>query len=330
MTANTTQAFWTTGPLSGELRPTDVDGSLAGAGTNPGPPVRLRSLCSGISRGTETLVFRGNVPRSQYQAMRAPFQQGDFPWPVKYGYANVAEVVDGPDHLRRKPVFCLYPHQQEYRVPVGAVHPLPEGMPPRRAILAANMETAVNGLWDAAPRVGDRIAVIGCGVVGLLVAWLGSRIPGARVIAIDINEARRQPAEALGLAFTTDESRDDHDIVIHASGKAEGLNTALSMLGMEGRVIEMSWYGTGKAPVALGEAFHSRRLTIRSSQVGQINPQQQPRHGYLDRMALALSLLQAPELDVLVNAESAFEDLPRTLFELATGQRDSLCHCIRY
>ncbi len=330
MTAHSTQAFWTTGPLSGEIRPTDPDGSLADASGNLGPPMRLRSLYSGISRGTETLVFRGEVPASQYQTMRAPFQQGDFPWPVKYGYANVAEILDGPDNLRGKPVFCLYPHQQEYRVPMEAVHPLPEGLPTRRAILAANMETAVNALWDAAPRVGDRIAVVGCGVVGLLVAWLANRMPGTRVTAIDINEARREPAEALGLAFTTDESRDDHDMVIHASGKAEGLNKGLSLLGTEGQVIEMSWYGTGKAPVSLGEAFHSRRLTIRSSQVGQINPQQQPRRSYRDRMTLALSLLKAPELDVLINAESAFEDLPRTLFELATGQRDSLCHCIRY
>lgn len=330
MTAQTTQAFWTTGPLTGEIRPTDPDGSLTDPGGELGPPIRLRSLYSGISRGTETLVFRGNVPGSQYQTMRAPFQQGDFPWPVKYGYANVAEVLEGPDNIRGKPVFCLFPHQREYRVPMDAVHPLPEGLPPRRAILAANMETAVNALWDAAPRIGDRIAVVGCGVVGLLVAWLANRIPGVRVTAIDINEARREPAEALGLTFSTDEARDDHDMVIHASGQPEGLNKALSLLALEGQVIEMSWYGTGRAPVSLGESFHSRRLTIRSSQVGHIHPQQQPRRGYRDRMALALELLQAPELDGLINSESAFGDLPRTLYELATGQQDVLCHCIRY
>ena len=167
--------------------------------------VRTTSSCarlhSGVSRGTETLVFRGGVPASQYAAMRAPFQDGDFPGPVKYGYLNVGVVEQGPPQLRGRTVFCLYPHQTAYVVPAEAVVVVPDDVPPARAVLAGTVETAVNALWDAAPLLGDRIAVVGAGMVGCCVARLLAGFPGCRVTLVDVDAARADVAAALGVDF---------------------------------------------------------------------------------------------------------------------------------
>lgn len=327
---STTEAFWVTGASRGAIRPTDIrTGAALTASEAAQSVVEVETLYSGVSRGTESLIFSGHVPPEEYQRMRAPFQEGEFPHPVKYGYCNVGKVTSGDKSLTGRTVFSLFPHQRRFRLPATAVMPLPDGVPPERAVLAANMETAINGLWDAAPRVGDRIAVVGLGVVGFLVAWLASRIPGTRVTAIDINPARSTVARALGLAFETRAQRDDHDLVFHTSGHPDGLNTALSLAGMEGRIVEMSWFGTHEVSVALGGAFHSRRLALISSQVGQISPIQRPRWTYPDRLKLALSLLDNATLDVLITGESRFEDLPQTMATLA-GTTDELCHRIRY
>ncbi len=267
---------------------------------------------------------------SEYHNMRAPFQQGDFPWPVKYGYASVGRVVNGPAELMGETVFCLYPHQQCYQVPASAVVPLPAGLPAARAILAANMETAVNGLWDAMPGVGDRIAVVGLGVVGLLTAWLASRIPGSRVTAVDTNPQRAAVAQKLGLHFTSHSDADDFDLVIHASGQSAGLATALSLAGPEATVVEMSWYGDQPVSAPLGAAFHPRRLTLKSSQVGGINPLRQPRWDYRRRLTLALDLLQDPVLDVLISTESSFDEMPQVMPQILAPGGDTLCHRIRY
>jgi len=328
-----TNAFWVTGPGEGAIRPATYSHGLPESGT--GDAVEVQALYSGISRGTESLVFNNRVPASEYLSMRAPFQEGGFPFPVKYGYASVGRVTSGPEGLVGRSVFCLFPHQDRYRVPARAVVPLPPGLPEPRAILAANMETAINGLWDASPRVGERIAVVGLGVVGLLVAWLANRIPGTRVTAVDINPHKKAVAQSLGLNFQTHCQQDDHDLVIHASGHPAGLEAALAMAGMEARIVEMSWYGEQPVPVSLGRAFHSRRLTIRSSQVGHLNPEQQPRWGYRERMSLALDLLRDDVLDHLISGESSFESLPDVM-PLLVGDSsdnvasDTLCHRIVY
>jgi hypothetical protein len=339
-------AFWVTGPGQGKIGPAELNvalttepgGSDSGASDSSDNRVVIRTLYSGISRGTESLVFANQVPESEFQSMRAPFQEGEFPYPVKYGYANVGRVVEGPQGLQGRSVFSLFPHQDQFEVPASAVNLLPDGLPEERAVLAANMETAVNGLWDAAPKVGDRIAVVGLGVVGCLVAWLANRIPGTRVTAIDVNPGRRATADALGLNFATEMRSDDHDLVVHASGHPGGLETALSLCGPEARVIEMSWYGEQSVPAPLGRAFHSRRLTIRSSQVGQLNPQQKPRWDYSSRMQLALRLLCDSQLDCLISGESQFQELPQVMANLS-GQADeprfpsaadTLCHRIIY
>jgi threonine dehydrogenase-like Zn-dependent dehydrogenase len=318
------RAFWITAPQEGAIR-----------AENLAPPAAdealVRTLYTAISRGTETLVFGGRVPPGEHARMRAPFQAGDFPAPVKYGYCNVGVVEQGPAELRGRNVFCLYPHQTRYVVPVAALTVLPDGVPPGRAVLAANLETAVNGLWDAAPRIGDRIAVIGAGTVGCLVAWLASRVAGCSVELIDVDARKAKAAAALGVAFRApDTAARDADLVVHTSGAEAGLATALALAGFEATVLEMSWYG-GAAPRApLGEAFHSRRLVLKSSQVGSIATAQRARWTHARRMALVMRLLAHAELDALISGESRFEELPRVLAQLATAPGYTLTHRIVY
>ena len=291
----------------------------------------MRALYSGISRGTESLVFRGEVPESQHEAMRAPFQEGSFPAPVKYGYSSVGEVVEGPEELVGHRVFCLFPHQDVYCVPAEAALRLPAGLPTGRAVLAANMETALNALWDGQPRAGGRVVVIGAGAVGLLVAFLCADQASAEVLVYDIDPARAGTAAELGLAFTAETPAGaDADLVVHASGTGEGLRTALDTAGMEATILELSWYGTRSVALPLGEAFHSRRLTLKSSQVGRIPPHMSADWDHRRRLAKALELLTEPRLDALITGESDFDDLPTTLAELSLGARDALCHRIRY
>lgn len=294
--------------------------------------VLVRTLHSGVSRGTEVLVYRGLVPVSEHQRMRAPFQVGDFPGPLKYGYNSVGVVEQGPPDLLGQTVFCLYPHQTRYVVPAEAVHRVPAGVPPARAVLAANLETAVNALWDASPRLGDRIAVVGGGTVGLLVAWLAGRLPGTQVEVVDTNPARGALAEALGLTFASPASaRAEADLVIHASGRPEGLATALGLAAFEATVLELSWFGEQAVSVPLGGAFHARRLTLKSSQVGHVAAEQRGRWTYQRRMALALSLLTDPRLDALITDASSFTELPSVLAHLAEGSNThTLCHRIDY
>ncbi|MEU6885400.1 zinc-binding alcohol dehydrogenase [Streptomyces viridosporus] len=319
----TARAFWLDSPGRGGIR--EVDLPVPGEGE-----VLVRSLCSGVSRGTETLVFRGEVPESQHAVMRAPFQEGDFPGPVKYGYLNVGVVEEGPGELVGRTVFCLYPHQTHYVVPASAVTPVPDGVPAARAVLAGTVETAVNALWDAAPLVGDRIAVVGGGMVGCSVAALLARFPGVRVQLVDADPARASTAEALGVGFALPgDALGECDLVVHASATEQGLSRALELLTAEGTVVELSWYGDRKVSLPLGEAFHSRRLVIRGSQVGTVSPARANR-SYADRLALALDLLADPAFDALVTGESAFEDLPGVMPGLASGEVPALCHRIRY
>lgn len=317
-------AFWVTGVRTGELRPESLP--------EPGPgEVLVRTCYSAVSRGSESLVFRGEVPRSEYQRMRAPFQAGEFPAPVKYGYSNVGVVELGPETLRGRTVFCLYPHQSHYVVPAEAVQPLPSGVPAERAVLAANLETAINGLWDAGPQIGDRVAVVGAGAVGCLVARLLGQIPGCRVELVDAQPARAAIAASLEVAFALPESaRREADLVIHASGNPEGLRTALALAGCEARVLELSWYGTRSVSLPLGEAFHQRRLTLRSSQVGAIPPQQRPRWTTRRRLALALELLSDAALDCLITGESPFGELPEAMARLADAPAETICQRIAY
>ncbi len=324
MTATAARAFQVREPGVGEL----VDVTLPVPSADD---VLVRTHYSGISRGTERLVFNGRVPASEHERMRAPFQRGDFPAPVIYGYSNVGVVEQGPTAWVGQRVFCLYPHQSVYVVPVASVIALPSDLPPARAVLAANMETAINALWDGAPRIGDRISVIGGGTLGCLVAALCSRVAGTDVQLIDTDPARADVARALDVAFRAPADADtDRDLVFHASATQPGLRQALAVAGNEALVLELSWYGDTEVQLPLGAAFHARRLTLRSSQVGQIAPAAARRRSHAERLALALDLLRDPVFDRLIDGDSAFHELPATMAAIAAGGQGVLCHRVHY
>jgi threonine dehydrogenase-like Zn-dependent dehydrogenase len=318
MSAAAARAYWVVEPGRGEIRETPATPPPAGE-------ITVTARASAISRGTESLVFRGAVPESQYAIMRCPFQEGDFPAPVKYGYAMVGATEDGTR------VFCLYPHQDRFALPRDAAVPVPDAVPDARAALAANMETAVNALWDAPPRLGDRVAVVGGGVVGCLVAALAARHPAVRVELVDLNPRRRKVADALGIGFALpDDAAPDADLVFHASGTGGGLATALGLAAFEATVADLSWYGDAPVSVPLGENFHSRRLVLRSTQVGHVAPARRANRSRRDRLALALDLLKDPVFDCLITGTSRFEDLPDTMARLAADPGDTLCHVVTY
>jgi NADPH:quinone reductase-like Zn-dependent oxidoreductase len=318
------QAFWLRAPGCGEIRPVTLP--------EPGrDEVMVRTLRTGVSRGTETLVFRGRVPPGQYAAMRAPFQEGDFPGPVKYGYLNVGTVEHGPPDLRGRTVFSLYPHQTAYVVPAAAVTVVPGDVPPARAVLAGTVETAVNAMWDAAPLLGDRIAVVGAGMVGCCVARLLSRFPAVHVTLVDVDAGRADVAAALGVDFALPaDAADGRDLVVHASATSAGLQRSLDLLAPEGTVIDLSWYGDSEVQLSLGGPFHSRRLSIRASQVGTLSPAHSVRRTTADRLELALDLLRDPAFDALLTGQSPFCDLPDVMARLAAGSLPALCHTITY
>ena len=296
--------------------------------------LRVRAMFGALSRGTEALVMAGRVPPSEFERMRPPFMAGNFPFPAKYGYATVGRVEDGPEALRGKSVFVLHPHQSLFDVPASAVVPLPAGVPPERAVLAANMETALNAVWDASPK--GRIAIVGAGVVGALVAYQCAQLAGTQssstqVTLIDINPARADLARKLGVNFATPEKAPiDCDLVVHASGTAAGLATALSLAAFEATVLELSWYGDAQVPVPLGGAFHSRRLKLVSSQVGHVAPSHRADWTHTRRLAAALAMLADARLDALLAPAVAFHDLPARLPDILSAKSGILCQLIKY
>ena len=324
MSDRSIQALWYVGAGRAELRPESAPA--------PTPAeVRVRALFGAISRGTERLVFQGRVPPSQYQRMRAPQMAGAFPYPAKYGYATVGRVEQGPPELQDRIVFALHPHQNFFTVAADCVMAVPAQIPPARAVLAANMETALNALWDGAPGPADHIAVVGGGVVGLLVARLCARLPGTTVTVVDVAVSRGEIAQALGAGFAAPAAAPpDCDLVFHASGTAAGLATALRLAGEEATIVELSWYGEGDVAVPLGEAFHSRRLRLVSSQVGQVASSRRTRWSRGRRLAAALDLLADPALDGLLAPAVPFENLPERLPEIFGSQTDARCPLIRY
>ena len=310
-----TRAFWTIAPGIGELREETLPPSASAER-------RVHALASGISRGTEATVFAGRVPPSQFATMRAPLMGGDFPFPVKYGYALVGRTDDGSR------VFVLHPHQEACNAPAAMCIPLPDALPTRRAVLAANMETALNIVWDAAPLAGERMMVIGAGVVGLLTAWLLARTPGADVAVIDIDPARRPLAEAFGCRFAPpDAAPPERELIVHTSSTEAGLRTALAAAAFEGRIIEASWFGDRAPALPLGEAFHSRRLRLIASQVGAVAPAMRGRRSHGERLAMALDLLADPVFDRLLDTVVPFADLPRRMPGLLAG---GLCHVVTF
>jgi NADPH:quinone reductase-like Zn-dependent oxidoreductase len=318
---STALAFWVRSPGMGEIREEPLPARTE-------DHVLVRTLYSGVSRGTETLVFRGEVPPDQYDRMRAPFQSGDFPGPVKYGYLSVGVIEDGPD--TGTIVFALYPHQTRYVVPRNAVVDVPAGVDPKRAVLAGTVETAVNALWDTPPLVGDRVTVVGAGMVGCSVAAVLARIPGVDLEIVDVDEEKRAVVDKIHGRFTVPSgATPGRDLVYHASATEAGLRTALDLVRDEGTITELSWYGEREVTVGLGGRFHSGRITLRSSQVGLIAPARRDSRTYADRLRTALELLHDPVFDALLNGESPFEQLPEVMPRIAADDVP-LCHVITY
>ena len=318
------RALWYVAPGQVELRPQPVAAPVAGE-------AQVQTLYSGISRGTERLVLAGKVGQSEWQRMRAPLQAGNFPFPVKYGYCAVGIVTAGPESLRGKTVFCLHPHQDWFNVPVDRLTVVPTPVPPRRATLAANMETALNGVWDSGAGPGDRIAVVGGGIVGLLIARLAARLPGVTVTLVDVDTTRALLADHLGAKFAIPtEAPREADIVFHTSASAAGLNTAIGLAGEEATVVEMSWYGEQATSVELGGPFHSRRLKLLSSQVGKISASRRIRWDFARRLEAALKLLDDPALDALVTEAIPFADAAKLLPERLGSSASGIAPVIDY
>jgi len=322
--ADTAAALWYCAPGRPELREEAIAPPKA-------DEIRVRALYGAISRGTEALVFDGRVPKSEFDRMRAPFMAGQFPFPVKYGYATVGRVEGGSKALQDKIIFALHPHQNLFNIPASAAIEIPQTVPPQRAVLAANMETALNAVWDAAPGPCDRIAIVGAGVVGSLVAWLCGQLPGAEVTLVDVNPARAELAEAIGVGFAEPpRAKGECDLVVHASGSPEGLRTAIELAGEEATVLEMSWYGDTGVTAMLGGSFHSRRLRLVSSQVGKVAPSHRPRWTHNRRLAAAVALLGDPRLDALLAPAVKFPDLARQLPKIIEAKSGTLCQLIAY
>ena len=318
------QALWYIAPGQAEIRQETLAPVSQGE-------ARVRAQFGALSRGTEVLVFSGRVPESEHQRMRAPLMDGNFPFPVKYGYATVGQVEDGPQDLRGRSVFALHPHQSLFNISAKLAVVVPDNIPPQRAVLAANMETALNAVWDAAVGPADRVAIVGAGTVGALVAFLCGKIPGTDVTLIDINGARGELAEKLGVRFAKPEAaKGDCDIVFHTSGSAAGLASAIALAGEEATVLEMSWYGDMPVAASLGGAFHSRRLRLISSQVGQIAPSHRPRWTHARRLAAAVAMLGDTRLDALLAPAVAFQDLPKKLASILDPKSGTLCQLIAY
>ena len=316
----TASALWCIAPDQAEIRPGAI-----------GEGVLVDALFSGISRGTERLVAAGRVPASEYARMRGPGMEGDFPFPVKYGYCGVGVVEQGSADLLGQTVFCLHPHQDRFLAPAAMAVPVPENVPPRRAILGANMETALNAMWDSGAGPADRIVVVGAGILGLLIARLCAALPGAEVTLVDVARERADVAARLGAGFATPEQCPvEADLVFHTSASAAGLQTALAAAGQEARIVELSWYGDKVVPVVLGGAFHSRRLTLVASQVGHVSPSRRPRWSYRRRMAAALELLADPVFDALLGEDLPFEDAPKRLPDLLRQSGSGLPPVISY
>jgi 2-desacetyl-2-hydroxyethyl bacteriochlorophyllide A dehydrogenase len=321
---NAARALWYVAPGKAELRPA----TIGEPGANG---LLIRTLYSGLSRGTERLIFEGKVPEVEWSRMKAPAQEGEFPFPVKYGYSTVGLVEEGPAELKGRHVFALYPHQDRFIVQAERAYVIPDNIPPRRATLAANMETALNILWDGSAQPADDIVVVGGGIVGMLVASLASRLPGAKVTLVDIEPSRETIANKLGVRFALpDQAPGDADLVIHSTASAGGLSLALKLAGIEGTIVEASWFGTGMVNVPLGDAFHSRRLRLISSQVGNICASRAKRWTTRRRLEAAIRLLADERLDALIGEEVPFAELPQQLPRLLSPKAPGLGALVRY
>jgi len=301
--------------------------------------VLVKALYSGISRGTESLVYSGKVPSSEWSRMRCPNQTGEFSFPINYGYASVGKVISvGSDVTNTKAgdkVFVLHPHQDRFIVGDSWINVLPDDLQdPEIAVLSANMETALNANWDADIENRKSIVVVGGGVVGILTAYVAKQLSGKKPVLIDIDERKAELANKFGFDFALarDAASEDFgkfECVFHTSASEKGLQLAIDLAVFEGRVIEMSWYGDKPISINLGGAFHSQRISLISSQVGHVSANKRQSHSHSDRMSLAMDLLRNSALKALLKPIVPFADLPDRLDEVLTSS-ETLCPLVTY
>ncbi len=309
----TARALWHNSPFDSTLRREVLADSKDGE-------LLLRSMFSLVSQGTERLVACGAVPESLYGSMRVPYMGGNFSFPVKYGYALVGEVLNQGHPWQGRAVFVMHPHQDYCVVAQRDCFCLPANVSPRSAVLAANLETAVTALWDARPLLGERVLVVGFGLLGALTALLLKRFPGLDLWISEPNSYRKDLAKKMGFHLWEGQHVGEFDLCVHSSATEDGLQMALDVLGREGRVLELSWYGNKRSALSLGEAFHHKRLRIISSQVAHLPSDMQARWGYARRKELVFKLLHSSDWRLLPDAELGLEDLPSFFKALRKGE----------
>ncbi|WNJ16800.1 zinc-binding alcohol dehydrogenase [Pontibacter sp. G13] len=318
------QALWHLDAQSSELAEVPLE-------ISPTLPCTVETQASLISSGTERLVSSGLVPASIQPDMRVPYMRGNFEFPMTYGYSLVGKVSNHDHPLSGQMVHLLHPHQTICQVASGDAFPVPEGIPARRATLASNLETAVNAIWDSGMSTGDKILVVGFGIIGSLVARLASLFPGTEVYVAETQRKRRMMAEQMGFFLLGDhDSEVEFDCAFHCTGASGGLQTAIDQVGYEGVIVELSWYGTRGIEVNLGGDFHSKRKKIISSQVSNLPADRQGRWGFRRRKETVFELLKDPVFDAHITREIPFEELPDFFQRLRQGEIHELACCVSY
>ena len=328
---STARAIWFESPGIAAVREEELREPGAGE-------VRVQAICSGLSAGTERLVLSGTVPAEARAIMALPQMRGGFDLPISYGYALVGRIdavgPGAPAHRLGERVLLLHPHHDRVIAPIEAIRPLPEGPPSERLVLLPSLETAINVIWDAGVALGDRVLVTGLGVVGLLIVHLAARAGADEIVAVDPDPDRRamalEPSElehAARLGATATLAEPDPavvaecDVSIEASGSTRALAAIVEHAGLEASVIVASWYGSTIAALPLGGCFHPHRVTLRSSQVGRIDPRRSARWSYARRWALAGELACDADLDRLIAPSVPLSQAPAVYAELAAGVR---------
>jgi threonine dehydrogenase-like Zn-dependent dehydrogenase len=282
-----------------------------------GKELLVESFFSLVSIGTERTVALGMVPPEIREQMKVPYMEGSFSFPCKYGYSLVGKIIRGPAGLKNRFVHLMHPHQDMAWVHPSSVFPLPDGIPPRRAVLAGNMETAVNALWDSEISVGDSVLIAGFGIVGALIALLASCIPGVAIVVLETNEKRRSLAAKLGFDlfenFRTGNT--PFDAALNTTGDENALQICIDNTGFESQVTEVSFYGTKAVSVRMGGNFHISRKRIAVSQVSNLPLKKLARWDHLRRKQLVYNLLKDNRFDCLVENAVPFHDAP-VLFKL--------------
>ena len=290
--------------------------------------VLVKTLYSGISKGTEKLVANGKVNFTQFDIMRCPLQEGDFDFPIKYGYINIGEIINGPKFLIGKNIFTLSPHQSIFKISLNNINII-KSKNIKKYLLTANMETAVNIFWDSQTKKNNKILIIGLGSVGLLTAFYFKLRGYENLYVTDINTNKRKISNKLNLNFVNFSKVKNLDCIINTTSSYEILNTCFTKLNLDGKVVEASWYGQGYGKLNLGNDFHSKRLKIISSQVSNIPPHMQKKQTYKSRLKIAIDSLSDDKLMCLINSKSKFENLEKDYISILNN-KNIIMHAVKY